>query len=183
LATKIRLKRMGRKKSPFYRIVAIDSMKRRNGREIERLGWFNPISSNHDHSIKEDLVLKWLKDGAILSDAVKSLFKRTGLSYKWHLLSQGKSESEIKKLLEQWKTDEEERLKRKKDKKLAKKASKKETEVETPAEEAPAEETPAEEAPAEEAPAEEAPAEEAPTEEAPAEEAPAEDSNKDDKSK
>ena len=66
---------MGRKKSPFYRIVAIDSMKKRSGREIERLGWFNPISPKHDCSIKEDLVLKWLKDGAILSGAVKSLFK------------------------------------------------------------------------------------------------------------
>ena len=179
---------MGRKKSPFYRIVVIDSMKRRNGREIERLGWFNPISSNHDHSIKEDLVLKWLKDGAILSDAVKSLFKRTGLSYKWHLLNQGKSESEIKKILDQWKIDEEERLKRKKEKKVAKKASEKPAEVEAPAEEAPAEEAPleeapAEEAPAEETPAEETPAEEAPAEEAPAEEAPAEDSKKDDNSK
>ena len=140
MATKIRFKRMGRKKSPFYRIVVIDSMKKRNGREIERLGWFNPISSNHDSSIKEDLVLKWLKDGAILSDAAKALFKRTGLSYKWHLINQGKSESEIKKLLEQWKLDEEERLKRKKDKKLAKKASKKSAKIEAPAEEeAPAE--------------------------------------------
>ena len=94
MAVKIRFKRMGRKKSPFYRIVAIDSMKKRSGREIERLGWFNPISPKHDCSIKEELVLKWLKDGAILSDAVKSLFKRVGLSYKWHLISQGKSESE-----------------------------------------------------------------------------------------
>ena len=126
MAVKIRFKRMGRKKSPFYRIVAIDSMKKRSGREIERLGWFNPISPKHDCYIKEELVLKWLKDGAILSDAVKSLFKRVGLSYKWHLISQGKSESEIKKLLEEWKLAEEERLKRKKDKKLAKKTSKKE---------------------------------------------------------
>ena len=142
MAVKIRFKRMGRKKSPFYRIVAIDSMKKRSGREIERLGWFNPISPKHDCSIKEELVLKWLKDGAILSDAVKSLFKRIGLSYKWHLISQGKSESEIKKLLEEWKLAEEERLKRKKDKKLAKKASNKESEIEAPAEEAPAEEPP-----------------------------------------
>ena len=62
MAVKIRFKRMGRKKSPFYRIVAIDSSKRRSGREIERLGWFNPVSSNHDCNIKEDLVIKWLKD-------------------------------------------------------------------------------------------------------------------------
>ena len=95
MAVKIRFKRIGRKKSPFYRIVAIDSSKKRNGKEIERLGWFNPITSNHDCNIKEDLVIKWLKDGAIPSDSVNSLFKRTGLNYKWHLITQGKSESEI----------------------------------------------------------------------------------------
>ena len=113
---------MGRKKSPFYRIVAIDSAKKRSGKEIERLGWFNPISSNHDCNIKEDLVLKWLKDGAIPSNSVNSLFKRTGLSYKWHLITQGKSEKEIKSLLDEWLKNEEERKKRKKDKKLAKKS-------------------------------------------------------------
>ena len=121
MAVKIRFKRMGRKKSPFYRIIAIDSAKRQAGREIERLGWFNPISADHSHSIKEELVLKWLDSGAIPSDAVKSLFKRIGLSDKWHLMNEGKTEKEINKLLEKWLLDEEERKKRKKEKKLAKK--------------------------------------------------------------
>ena len=76
----------------------------------------------------EELILKWLKDGAIPSDSVKSLFKRIGLSYKWHLMNEGKSEQEIKKLLEKWLADEEERKKRKKDKKLAKKAASKKSE-------------------------------------------------------
>ena len=150
---------MGRKKSPFYRIVAIDSSKRRSGREIERLGWFNPVSSNHDCNIKEDLVIKWLKDGAIPSESVGSLFKRTGLSYKWHLITQGKSDSEIEKLLEEWQKNEESRNQRKKDKKLSKKSKAKSAEdIEVEAAEAEAPE--AEEAPAaEEAPvAEEAPA-------------------------
>ena len=152
MAVKIRFKRMGRKKSPFYRIVAIDSAKRQSGREIERLGWFNPISSDHSYSIKEELILKWLKDGAIPSESVKSLFKRIGLSYKWHLINEGKSESEIKKLLEKWLADEEDRKKRKKEKKLAiKAANKKAEDIEVSEQEAPAEEAPAEEAPAEEA--------------------------------
>ena len=68
-----------------------------SGREIERLGWFNPISESNSYSIKEELILKWLKDGAIPSDSVKSLFKRIGLSYKWHLMNEGKSEQEINK--------------------------------------------------------------------------------------
>ena len=185
MAVKIRFKRMGRKKSPFYRIVAIDSSKRRSGREIERLGWFNPVSSNHDCNIKEDLVIKWLKDGAIPSESVGSLFKRTGLSYKWHLITQGKSDSEIEKLLEEWQKNEESRNQRKKDKKLSKKSKAKsaeDIEVDAAEAEAPAaEEAPAEEAEApeaEEAPAEEAEApaaEEAPAEEA---EAPAAEDNK-----
>ena len=150
MAVKIRFKRMGRKKSPFYRIVAIDSSKRRSGREIERLGWFNPVSSNHDCNIKEDLVIKWLKDGAIPSESVGSLFKRTGLSYKWHLITQGKSDSEIEKLLEEWQKNEESRNQRKKDKKLSKKSKAKSAEdIEVEAAEAEAPE--AEEAPAEEA--------------------------------
>ena len=139
---------MGRKKSPFYRIVAIDSSKRRSGKEIERLGWFNPVSSNHDCNIKEDLVIKWLKDVAIPSESVNSLFKRTGLGYKWHLITQGKSDSEVEKLLEEWKKNEEARKQRKKDKKLSKKSKSKSAEdIEVEAsEEAPS----AEEAPAEE---------------------------------
>ncbi len=171
---------MGRKKSPFYRIVAIDSSKKRSGKEIERLGWFNPISSNHDYNIKEDLVIKWLKDGAIPSDSVSSLFKRTGLSYKWHLISQGKSESEIDKLLKEWIKNEDARKQKKKDKKASKKSALKTANEIEVKEEAPAEETPAEETPAEETPAEEAPAEETPAEEAPAEEKASKDKNKDD---
>ena len=165
---------MGRKKSPFYRIVAIDSSKKRSGKEIERLGWFNPVSSNHDCNIKEDLVIKWLKDGAIPSDSVNSLFKRTGLNYKWHLITQGKSESEIDKLLQEWLKNEEARNQRKKDKKLSKKSKLKSAEeIEVNKEEAPAAE---EAAPEEEAPAAEeaTPEEEAPAAEeaAPAEETP-----------
>ena len=130
---------MGRKKSPFYRIVAIDSSKKRSGKEIERLGWFNPVSSNHDCNIKEDLVIKWLKDGAIPSDSVHSLFKRTGLNYKWHLIAQGKSDSEIDKLLQEWLKNEEARNQRKKDKKLSKKSKSKSAEdIEESSAEAPA---------------------------------------------
>ena len=87
MSVKLRLQRLGRKKSPFYRIVAIDSKKRRDGLEIERLGWYNPIVKGDAQSINidEDKVKKWINKGAIPSDTVKSLIKKSGLSYKWYL--------------------------------------------------------------------------------------------------
>jgi len=184
LSVKLRLKKMGRKKRPFYRLVAIDSRKRRDGLEVEKLGWFNPLPNNLDCKINEERVLFWLDKGAQPSDTVKGLFRRQGLSYKWYLMDHGIKGLELDKLLEEWHVRENNRIKKNKDKKIKKKELsqiKEEAPVEAVAEEAPAEEAPveaaAEEAPAEEAPVEAA-AEETPTEEAPveavAEEAPAE---------
>ena len=56
MSVKIRLKKIGRKKRPFYRIVAIDSKKRRDGLEIERLGWYNPLPDNLSCELKEDRI-------------------------------------------------------------------------------------------------------------------------------
>ena len=165
MAVRIRLKKLGRKKRPFYRVVAIDSRFKRDGREIERLGWYDPVQDNNSCNLNEERVLYWLDQGAKPSDTVQGLFRRNGLSYKWHLSKQGVKDSDIEKLLEDWKEREKNRIELKKDKKIKKK------ELSAKAEEAPAEEAPAEEVKAEEAPAEEAPAEEAPVEEAPAEEA------------
>ena len=195
MATKIRLKRIGRRNRPFYRIIIIDSRKRRDGSAIEQVGWYNPIESNKEKNyvLKEDRILEWLKLGAQVTDPVNKLMKRSGLAYRWHLMKQGLSEKEIDKAVEEWKKERDkviqDRIKAneaKKEKVKAEKAAAKvadeapaeETPSEEVAEEAPAEEAPAEEAPAEETPseevAEEAPAEEAPAEEAPAEEAPSE---------
>ena len=83
---KLRFKRKGRRKSPFYRLVAIDSRKRRDGREIERLGWYDPIvEDNLSIKINEEKTKSWIDKGAIPSDTVKSLIKKSGLSYKWSL--------------------------------------------------------------------------------------------------
>ena len=193
MATKIRLKRIGRRNRPFYRIIIIDSRKRRDGSAIEQVGWYNPIESNKEKNyvLKEDRILEWLKLGAQVTDPVNKLMKRSGLAYRWHLMKQGLSEKEIDKAVEEWKKERDkviqDRIKANEAKKEKVKAEKAAAKVadEAPAEEAPAEEAPAEEAPAEEvaeeAPAEEAPAEEAEeepaeevVEEAPAEEAPAE---------
>ena len=70
MAVKIRLKRMGRKNRPFYRIVAIDSRSRRDGVEIERLGWFDPLRTDVAVNLNEDRVIHWLKQGAQPSETV-----------------------------------------------------------------------------------------------------------------
>ena len=159
MAVRIRLKKLGRKKRPFYRVVAIDSRFKRDGREIERLGWYDPIQDNNSCNLNEERVLHWLNQGAKPSDTVQGLFRKNGLSYKWHLSKQGLKDADIEKLLEEWKEREKNRIELKKDKKIKKK------ELSAKAEEAPVEEAKAEEAPAEEAKAEEAPAEEAKAEE------------------
>ena len=146
MSVKIRLKRMGRKKRPFYRLVAIDSKKRRDGLEIERLGWYDPQHDQLKCNIHEDRVLFWLDQGALPSDTVKGLFRREGLSYKWYLMQQGIKGLELDKLLDEWDKREKYRLEKAKSKKVKKKELSKVEEV--PAEAA-AEETPAEEAPAE----------------------------------
>jgi small subunit ribosomal protein S16 len=149
LAVKLRLQRLGRKKRAFYRLVAIDSRKRRDGLEIERLGWFKPVGSKNDNiNIKEDRVLHWLEKGAQPSETVHGLFRRLGLNYKWHLMKQGMKGLELDKLIEEWKAREVNRINSKHDKKVKKKElSVVKEESEAPVEEAPAEAA-AEEAPA-----------------------------------
>ncbi|MFQ5677697.1 MAG: 30S ribosomal protein S16, partial [bacterium] len=82
MSVRLRLRRMGKKKQPFYRIVAIDSRAARNGRYIENLGTYNPLTQPADISIKEDRALYWLGKGAIPSYTVKSFLRKKGLLLK-----------------------------------------------------------------------------------------------------
>ncbi|MEH7882799.1 30S ribosomal protein S16 [Heyndrickxia sp. MSNUG] len=84
MAVKIRLKRMGAKKSPFYRIVVADSRSPRDGRFIESVGTYNPVAQPAKVELNEELVLKWLKDGAKPSDTVRNLFSKHGIMEKFH---------------------------------------------------------------------------------------------------
>ncbi|MEI5906148.1 30S ribosomal protein S16 [Bacillus spongiae] len=84
MAVKIRLKRMGAKKSPFYRIVVADARSPRDGRDIETVGTYNPVAEPAIVDIKEELALKWLKDGAKPSDTVRNLFSKQGIMEKFH---------------------------------------------------------------------------------------------------
>ncbi|OZS79258.1 30S ribosomal protein S16 [Tetzosporium hominis] len=84
MAVKIRLKRMGAKKSPFYRIVVADSRSPRDGRQIETVGTYNPLTKPAEVKINEELALKWLQDGAKPSDTVRNLFSEQGIMEKFH---------------------------------------------------------------------------------------------------
>ncbi|NLO89592.1 MAG: 30S ribosomal protein S16 [Clostridia bacterium] len=79
MATKIRLKRMGSKKRPFYRIVVADSRSPRDGRFIEQIGSYDPIHGLEKTKIDEEKAIEWLNKGAQPTDTVKSLFKKAGI--------------------------------------------------------------------------------------------------------
>ncbi len=78
MAVKIRLKRMGAKKSPFYRVVVADSRYPRDGRFIEEIGTYNPIVDPAEIKIDNEKAAKWIKNGAQPTDTVKSLLKKSG---------------------------------------------------------------------------------------------------------
>ncbi|MBL4952656.1 30S ribosomal protein S16 [Neobacillus sp. OS1-32] len=84
MAVKIRLKRMGAKKTPFYRIVVADSRSPRDGRFIETVGTYNPVAEPVQLEINEELALKWLQNGAKPSDTVRNLFSKQGIMEKFH---------------------------------------------------------------------------------------------------
>ncbi|HZH63126.1 MAG TPA: 30S ribosomal protein S16 [Metabacillus sp.] len=84
MAVKIRLKRMGAKKSPFYRIVVADSRSPRDGRFIEVVGTYNPVAQPAEVKINEELALKWMSNGAKPSDTVRNLFSKEGIMEKFH---------------------------------------------------------------------------------------------------
>lgn len=84
MAVKIRLKRMGSKKRPFYRVVVADSRKPVSGGIIDSIGTYNPISEPKEIEIDNELALKWMRDGAKPSDSVRKLFSDRGLMEQLH---------------------------------------------------------------------------------------------------
>lgn len=76
---KIRLKRMGAHKKPFYRVVVADARAPRDGKFIEEIGYYNPLTEPADIKIDEEKAKKWLATGAQPTDTVKGLFKKSGI--------------------------------------------------------------------------------------------------------
>ena len=79
---KIRLKRMGANKKPFYRVVVADSRAPRDGKFIEEIGYYNPMTDPADIKIDEEKAQKWLGTGAQPTDTVKKLFQKSGILQK-----------------------------------------------------------------------------------------------------
>lgn len=90
MAVKLRLKRMGAKKTPFYRVVAADARSPRDGRFIEELGYYNPKTEPATVSLKEEAILAWLNNGAQPTDTVRTLLSKAGIMTKFAEQKQGK---------------------------------------------------------------------------------------------
>ena len=90
MAVKMRLKRMGAKKAPFYRVVVADSRSPRDGKFIELIGTYNPLVTPAEIKINEELALEWLANGAIPTDTVKNILSKAGIMEKFHNQKQGK---------------------------------------------------------------------------------------------
>ncbi|MDR1473115.1 MAG: 30S ribosomal protein S16 [Lactobacillales bacterium] len=84
MAVKIRLKRMGSKKKPFYRVVVADSRSPRDGRFIQIVGTYNPLLDPAEVKIKEELILDWLQKGAQPSDTVRNILSKEGIMKRFH---------------------------------------------------------------------------------------------------
>jgi small subunit ribosomal protein S16 len=104
VSTTIRLTRMGRKKRPFYRLVVLDSRKRRDGAYLANLGFYNPFCEPHEIKIQSDEIIAWLNKGATVSDTARSLLRTEGVLYKYSLVKKGLDAGEIETRMEEWRT-------------------------------------------------------------------------------
>ena len=90
MAVKIRLKRMGSNKKPFYRIVVADSRSPRDGKFIEEIGYYNPVSQPKQIKINDEKAVKWLSNGAQPTDTVKTYLVNNGVMEKFEASKQAK---------------------------------------------------------------------------------------------
>jgi len=130
LAVKLRLRRLGKKKQPIYKIVAADSRSPRDGKFIEAIGLYNPLTKPASLDINEDRALYWLNNGAQPTDTVRSLLSQKGIMLERHLRKKGVAEEKIKEELEKFQKLREAKLstvKTKKKKKAASEEKKQET--------------------------------------------------------
>ncbi len=84
MSVKIRMKRMGSKKRQFYRIVVADSRSPRDGRFIQQVGYYNPLTEPVDLKLEEEVIMDWLQKGAQPSDTVRNLLSKQGIMQKYH---------------------------------------------------------------------------------------------------
>ncbi|HIP37460.1 MAG TPA: 30S ribosomal protein S16 [Crocinitomix sp.] len=114
MATKIRLQRHGKKRKPFYHIVIADARAKRDGKYIEKIGTYNPVTNPATIELNIDKAVKWLQTGAQPTDTAKAILSYTGALYKNHLLkgvAKGAlTEAEADKKFEAWKKEKEAKI-------------------------------------------------------------------------
>ncbi len=102
MSVRLRLTRMGRKKRPYYRIIAVDSRKKRDGAFIERIGYYHPLNDPPTIKIDGEKALKWLRVGAQPSDTVRSLLRKEGVWYRFRLEKRKLPEKQINEMMLAW---------------------------------------------------------------------------------
>lgn len=102
MPVKLRLRRQGRKGVPYYHIVAADSRTPRDGKFLEKVGSYNPISNPAEINVDHDLAIKWLKNGAQPTKTVRSILRYSGVTMRYALIVQGKSQEEIDRIYGKW---------------------------------------------------------------------------------
>jgi len=125
LAVKLRLRRMGKKKQPIYKVVAADSRSPRDGKFIEAIGLYNPKTNPATVDIKEERAMYWLGVGAQPTDTVKNLLSNKGIILKRELKKKGLNEEQISAKLDEWNKIKEANLAAALNKKAGKAKSKK----------------------------------------------------------
>jgi len=126
---KLRLRRIGRKKAPIYKIVAADSRAPRDGRFIEAVGTYDPGANPAKVELNEDRVTHWLKNGATPTYTVKNILSRKGMMLKLHLIKKGADANKLQEEHTKWSQLQEAKVQRENDKKLARKVKKKKAEA------------------------------------------------------
>lgn len=102
MAVKLRLRRMGKKKQPIYKVVAADSRSPRDGKFLEAIGMYNPLTNPHTLQFNEERALYWLGVGAQPTETVKSLLSQKGILLKKELFKKGLSEEKINEEMGNW---------------------------------------------------------------------------------
>lgn len=124
MAVKIRLRRMGKKKQPMYKIVVADARSPRDGKFIEAVGFYNPLVNPHLIQLNEEKINLWLNRGAIPTLTVKSILSQNGILLKRHLEKKKFSEEKIEAELANWQKIKEAKLSQPKTRKKKSKKSK-----------------------------------------------------------
>lgn len=130
MAVKLRLRRMGKKKQPIYKVVAADSRSPRDGKFIEAIGLYNPKTDPATVNINEERAMYWLNVGAQPTDTVKNLLSDNGILLKKELAGKGLNEEQVAAKLDEWKKVKEANLAAALKKKADKAKSKKQASAE-----------------------------------------------------